>query len=85
MKTETLELTKTELNYMLNLVYENIREGWYYGNKKQFEKMQSKLLDKLLDLDLPIVDRMDAPYWQPYEGQPKPKRTENDYPKDYPS
>lgn len=50
MKTETLELTKTELNYILNLVYDNIREGWYYGNKKQFEKMQSKLLNKLLEL-----------------------------------
>lgn len=48
MKTETLELTKTELNYILNLVYDNIRQGWYYGNKKQFEKMQSKLLNKLL-------------------------------------
>lgn len=51
MKTETLELTKTELNYVLNLVYENIREGWYYGNKQQFEKMQSKLLDKLLAIN----------------------------------
>lgn len=50
MKTKTLELTKIELNYMLNLVYENIREGWYYGNKKQFEKMRSKLLNKLLEL-----------------------------------
>jgi hypothetical protein len=51
MKSETLELTKTELNYVLNLVYENIREGWYYGNKQQFEKMQSKLLDKLLEVN----------------------------------
>ena len=49
-KTETIELTKTELNYVLNLVYDNIREGWYYGNKKQFEKMQSKFLDKLLEI-----------------------------------
>jgi len=32
-----------------------------------------------------IVDRMDAPWWQPYEGQPKPKRPTADYPKDYPS
>ena len=31
-----------------------------------------------------IVDCMDAPWWQPYEGQPKPKRPETDYPKDYP-
>jgi hypothetical protein len=48
MKTETVELTETELNYVLNLVYENIEEGCYYGNRKQFEKMQSKLLNKLL-------------------------------------
>ena len=31
-----------------------------------------------------IVDRMDAPYWMPYEGQPKPKRPTADYPDDYP-
>jgi len=50
MKTETVKLTKTELNYVLHLVYENIREGWYYGNEKQFKKMQSKFLDKLLEI-----------------------------------
>ena len=32
-----------------------------------------------------VVDRMDAPWWMPYEGQPKPERPESDYPKDYPS
>jgi hypothetical protein len=32
-----------------------------------------------------LVDRMDAPWWMPYEGQPKPKRPTTDYPKDYPS
>lgn len=47
MKTETLELTKTELHYVLNLVYDNIREGWYYGNKEQFEKMQHRVLEKI--------------------------------------
>jgi|688.fasta_scaffold489284_2 hypothetical protein len=51
MKTETLELTKTEFDYVLTLVYENIRDGWYYGNKQQFEKMQSKFLDKLLEVN----------------------------------
>jgi hypothetical protein len=28
-----------------------------------------------------VVDRMDAPYWQPY----RPAKPEKDYPKDYPS
>ena len=32
-----------------------------------------------------IVDRMDAPWWMPDEGQEKPKKPEIDYPKDYPS
>jgi hypothetical protein len=50
MKTETVELTHTELNYILNLIGENIREGYYWGNEKQFRKMQSKLLDKLLEI-----------------------------------
>jgi hypothetical protein len=51
MKTETIKLTKTELDYVLTLIYENIRDGWYYGNKQQFEKRQSKLLDKLLAIN----------------------------------
>ena len=32
-----------------------------------------------------VVDRMDAPYWQPYEGQPKPSPPYKPYPDDYPS
>ena len=51
MKTETIELTKAELDYVLILIYENIRDDWYYGNKQQFEKRQSKLLDKLLAIN----------------------------------
>jgi len=31
-----------------------------------------------------VVDRMDAPYWMPDEGQPKPERPVYDYPDDYP-
>ena len=31
-----------------------------------------------------VVDRMDAPWWMPYEGQPKPERPVYDYPDDYP-
>jgi len=31
-----------------------------------------------------VVDRMDAPWWQVYEGQPKPPPPEQTYPPDYP-
>lgn len=31
-----------------------------------------------------VVDRMDAPWWMPDEGQPKPNKPEKDYPEDYP-
>ena len=32
-----------------------------------------------------FVDRMDAPYWQPYERKQRPAKPEKDYPEDYPS
>ena len=32
-----------------------------------------------------FVDRMDAPWWMPDEGQSKPQRPEKDYPDGYPS
>jgi len=32
-----------------------------------------------------VVDRMDAPYWQPRFGQTKPEKPSQPYPKDYPS
>ena len=32
-----------------------------------------------------IVDRMDAPWWMPDEGQEKPQRPEKDYPDGYPA
>lgn len=31
-----------------------------------------------------VVDRMDAPWWQPYVGQPKPAAPTSDFPDDYP-
>lgn len=31
-----------------------------------------------------VVDRMDAPWWMPYDGQPKPAKPNQDYPEDYP-
>lgn len=32
-----------------------------------------------------VVDRMDAPWWMPDEGQEKPQPPSEPYPKDYPS
>lgn len=32
-----------------------------------------------------VVDYMDAPWWMPDEGQPKPPPPEQPYPPDYPS
>lgn len=31
-----------------------------------------------------VVDRMDAPWWQPFDGQPKPDAPTMEYPSDYP-
>lgn len=31
-----------------------------------------------------VVDRMDAPWWQPVAGQDKPGKPGQDYPSDYP-
>jgi hypothetical protein len=49
MKTTTLELTKTELDYLYDLVCTNIGRGEYYGNRNQFMKMQDTVFDKLMD------------------------------------
>jgi hypothetical protein len=32
-----------------------------------------------------VVDRMDAPWWMPDEGQEKPLKPSKDYPDDYPA
>ena len=47
MKTETLELTKTELDYLLSVVHESIDSGVYWGNHAQFVKMQNNVLEKI--------------------------------------
>jgi hypothetical protein len=51
MKTETLELTKTELDYLFSLVHDHIEEGYYWGNKVQFQKMQNSVLKKIEDAE----------------------------------
>jgi hypothetical protein len=47
MKTETLELTKVELDYLLSVVHEQIDSGVYWGNHAQFVKMQHRVLEKI--------------------------------------
>ena len=47
MKTETLELTKTELDYILSIVHEHIDSGVSWGNHAQFVKMQNRVLEKI--------------------------------------
>jgi hypothetical protein len=51
MKTVTLELTKTEVNYLYNLVCENMERGEYWGNHQQFMKMQDNVFNKLMDCE----------------------------------
>lgn len=51
MKTVTLELTKTEVNYLYNLVCENMKSGEYWGNHQQFMKMQDNVFNKLMDCE----------------------------------
>jgi hypothetical protein len=47
MKTETLELTKTELDYLLSIVHEHIDSGVSWGNHAQFVKRQHRVLEKI--------------------------------------
>lgn len=56
-KTVELELTHTELNYLLNLVTDHIRDGSYWGNKEQFRKMQSRVLDKITEISDELILR----------------------------
>ena len=38
-----MHLTKTELEQLLSYVEDREREGWYYGNKEQFEKRHANI------------------------------------------
>jgi len=52
MKTTELELTKTELRYLADLVINNIQDGNYWGNKDQFTKNQNKVFSKLCEIGI---------------------------------
>jgi hypothetical protein len=49
MKTEDLELTWTEIQYLYCVVADHIDSGIYWGNQEQFIKMQEKLFDKITE------------------------------------
>lgn len=46
-KNIQIKLTTAELNYLINLVKDNINEGSYWGNEQQFRKRQTKVFNKL--------------------------------------
>jgi hypothetical protein len=50
-------------------------------NQETDEVLSEHGLDKMTMM----VDRMDAPWWMPDEGQEKPAPPSEPYPKDYPS
>ena len=41
--------TMGEISHIVNVLMENEREGWYYGNKEQYWKRQQSILDKLFN------------------------------------
>jgi hypothetical protein len=53
MKQLTIKLTKVEAEYILNLIDDNIREGFYYGNKTQYltraELIKENLLQTIIE------------------------------------
>lgn len=53
--------------------------------EEKSDKETTEVLSKYgLDKITMTVDYMDAPWWMPDEGQEKPTKPTEDYPKDYP-
>ena len=56
MKTKEIELTLTEIQYLLNVVEDHVETGDYWGDdKKFFQKIQQSVLDKMTE----AYDNMD--------------------------
>lgn len=36
-----------EINHLLNLLLDNEREQWYYGNKEQYWERHKRILEKI--------------------------------------
>ena len=56
-KTVELKLTEAELGYIMDLIYDNIQNGDYWGNKEQFMKRQSTLCDKITRINDELILR----------------------------
>ena len=56
-KTVELKLTEAELRYIMELIYDNIQNGDYWGNKEQFMKRQSTLFDKMAKISDELILR----------------------------
>ena len=56
-KTVELKLTEAELKYVMDLIYDNIQNGDYWGNKEQFMKRQSTLLNKMTKINDELILR----------------------------
>lgn len=42
-----MKLTKTEFAQIREYIEDRQREGWYYGNKKHFEKREKRIIEWL--------------------------------------
>ena len=49
-KTEDLELTFAEIQYLYCVVADQIDSATYWGNREQFTKMQEKIFDKITEV-----------------------------------
>ena len=56
-KTVELKLTEAELRYVMELIYDNIQNGDYWGNQEQFMKRQSTLFDKIAKISDELILR----------------------------
>jgi len=55
MKTKEIEFTRTEIQYLMNLVNDHVATGTFWGNNEKFHKMQDRVLEKLSDA-IRIID-----------------------------
>ena len=51
-----LELTKTEIEYLYNLVSRSIDSGSYYGNSTQYYARQKRMKKAILDVLCPLPE-----------------------------
>ena len=47
MRVQEIKLTKTELKQLLSYCNDVQEQGWYYGNKEQFEKRHFEITTQL--------------------------------------